>query len=250
MMKKGRDVVKVGITGAAGVVGTTLVEGLASKYELKLYDLHAIPSTDLGISAPAIDFSDGEGIRGVFDGLDAVIHLSGDPRPNAPRESTFRNNFVAASHVFEEARRATVGKIVFASSNFYHEQAIGDLLRDRSRPLIRLDDPPSPISYYGRSKVFGEHVGLHLSLHGLRFAALRIGWTVPGDDPRPYDGPYMRAMFCSKRDLVQAFERALEVDVGFVAAYAVSDNAGGAFDLEETRKRLNFQPRDNAEAYF
>ena len=109
---------------------------------MKLYDRHAIPSFDQGISAAAVDFSDGAGIRGIFDGLDAVIHLSGDPRPNAPRDSTFRNNFVSASHVFEEARRAAVGKIVFASSNFYHEQAIGDLLRDRTRRLIRLDDPP------------------------------------------------------------------------------------------------------------
>ena len=60
----------------------------------------------------------------------------------------------------------------------------------------------------------------------------------------------MRAMFCSKRDLVQAFDRALEVDADFVTAYAVSDNGGGAFDLEETRKVLGFQPQDNAEDYF
>jgi nucleoside-diphosphate-sugar epimerase len=249
-MEARKDIVKVGITGAAGVVGTTLVEGLASKYELKMYDRHAIPSSDLGIAAAAIDFSDGSEIRGVFDGLDAVVHLSGDPRPNAPRDSTFRNNFVAASHVFEESRRAGVGKIVFASSNFYHEQAIGELLRDRTRRPIKLDDPPSPISYYGQSKVFGEYVGLHLSRHGLRFAALRIGWTVPADDPRPYDGPYMRAMFCSKRDLVQAFDRSLEVDADFVTAYAVSDNNGGVFDLEETKRVLGFQPQDNAENYF
>jgi NAD+ dependent glucose-6-phosphate dehydrogenase len=248
-MKRRNDVGKVGITGAAGNVGTTVVDGLASKYELKLYDRREITSTPKGVAA-RVDFSDAKEIRGVFDGLDAVIHLSGDPRPDAPRDSTFRNNFVAASHVFEEARRAAVGKIVFASSNFYHEQAIGDFLRDRTRRAIRLDDPPSPVSYYGQSKVFGEYVGLHLSRHGLRFAALRIGWTVPGDDPRPYDGAYMRAMFCSKRDLVQSFDRALKADADFVAAYAVSDNGGGVFDLEETRRILGFQPQDNAEDYF
>jgi NAD+ dependent glucose-6-phosphate dehydrogenase len=247
-MKERNRIERVGITGAAGNVGTTVVEGLASKYELRLYDRQAASSP--GGKIAALDFSDGERIRGVFDGLDAVVHLAGNPRPNAPRESTFRNNFVAASHVFEEARRADVGKVVFASSNFYHEQAIGDRLRDSSRPPIGLDDPPSPISYYGQSKVFGEYVGLHLSRHGVRFAALRIGWTVPGDDPRPYDGPYMRAMFCSKRDLVQAFDRALEVEEHFVSAFAVSDNGGGVFDLEKTRKVLNFRPRDNADAYF
>ena len=66
-----------------------------------------------------------------FGGLDAIIHLAGNPRPDAPRESTIRNNFIATNFVFEEAKNAKAEKIVFASSNFYHQGAIMDILRGK-----------------------------------------------------------------------------------------------------------------------
>jgi nucleoside-diphosphate-sugar epimerase len=196
-----------------------------------------------------VDFADQKQVRGVFDGLDALIHLAGDPRPNAPRSSTMRNNFAAATFAFEEARLAGIKKIVYASSNFYHEGAIGEALEGRSRRLITLDMPPTPLSLYGESKVFGEMVGRHLAYLGMQFVALRIGWTVPQDNPALYGGDYMRAVFCSKRDLVQAVTRALEVETDFMAAFVVSNNTKAVFDLTETRKKLGFNPQDNAEDY-
>ncbi len=151
---------------------------------------------------------------------------------------------------FEEARRAGVKKIVYASSNFYHEIAISEALQGTLRQKITLDMPPSPMCLYGESKVFGENLGRHLSYCGMQFVALRIGWTVPQDNPKAYGGNYMRAVFCSKRDLVQAFSKALEVDTNFLAAFAISDNSRAVFDLTETKEKLGFHPQDNAENYF
>jgi NAD+ dependent glucose-6-phosphate dehydrogenase len=242
--------VNVGITGAAGNIGTTLQEGLARDYSLSLYDTKEI------LTAPGARFiktnlSEETTLHGLFDGLDALIHLAGNPRPDAPRKQTLQNNFLATSLVFEEARRAGIKKIVFASSNFYHENDLAQTLHNPNRGLITLDAPPSPVCLYGESKVYGENLGRHLSYTGgLKFAALRIGWTVPQDTPRPYDSPYMRAVFCSKRDLVQAFVKALEVDTDFITAFAVSNNSRAVFDLDETRKTLGFIPQDNAENYF
>lgn len=241
--------VNVGITGAAGNIGTTLQEGLAQNYSLSLYDIKEIPTAP-GSKFIKANLSEETAIHGLFDGLDALIHLAGNPRPDAPRKKTLQNNFLATSLVFEEARRAGVKKIVFASSNFYHENDIAQTLRNPDRGLITLDTPPSPVCLYGESKVYGESLGRHLSYMGLKFAALRIGWTVPQDTPRPYDSPYMRAVFCSKRDLVLAFERALEIDTAFICAFAVSNNSRAVFDLEETKKTLGFIPQDNAENYF
>ncbi|MDP2830755.1 MAG: hypothetical protein Q8O02_00715, partial [Candidatus Omnitrophota bacterium] len=59
-----------------------------------------------------------------------------------------------------------------------------------------------------------------------------------------------RAVFCSKRDLVQAFDKALEAQTDFLAAFVTSDNTRNVFDLAETRKKLGFAPLDNAEKYF
>lgn len=239
---------KIGITGAAGTIGEALHQGLAPFYDLTLFDLKKIASGAAG-RCITIDFGDKTQLDGVFDGLDAVIHLAGDPRPNAPAKSTLRNNFVATSLVFEAARQAGVKKVVFASSNFYHEGDIALALQGKTASQITLGSNPTPRCLYGESKLFGEQAGRHISHFGVQFVALRIGWTVPEDNPVLYDGPYMRAVFCSKCDLVQAFSKALEVDADFLTAFAVSNNSRGIFDLEETRSRLGFIPQDNAEAY-
>ncbi|MFH1339313.1 MAG: NAD(P)-dependent oxidoreductase [Candidatus Omnitrophota bacterium] len=249
MDKTHSQIKKVGITGAAGNIGRTLQKGLGEKYDLCLYD---IKQTTPLCNAPftKVDFAIKTELDGIFNGLDALIHLAGNPRPDAPRHLTFRNNFVATSFVFEEARRAGIKKIVYASSNFYHEAAISEVLQGSSHNLITLDMAPSPISLYGESKVFGENLGRHLSYLGMQFVALRIGWTVPEDNPAVYGGDYMRAVFCSKKDLVQAFDKALEVNTEFLAAFVTSNNIHNVFDLSETRKKLGFQPQDNAENYF
>jgi nucleoside-diphosphate-sugar epimerase len=239
----------IGITGAVGNVGTTLQKGLADRYALRLYDSKS-GRTPSGRDIIRIDAGERSQLAGVFDGLDALIHLAGDPRPNAPRASTLRNNFVATSFVFEEARKAGVKKIIFASSNFYHERDIGKLLlaKEKAR-LITLDAPPTPQCLYGESKVFGESVGRHLSHLGVPFIALRIGWTVPEDNPALYGGAYMRAIFCSHRDLVQAFTRAIEIETDFMTAFAVSNNSNAVFDLKETQEKLGFYPQDDAESH-
>lgn len=249
MSKQATRVKKVGITGAAGNVGTTLIKGLIDNYDLTLFDIKGVRDAGEAHSV-TVDFAQKDKLSGIFNGLDALIHLAGNPHPDAPRPLTFRNNFMATSFVFEEARAAGVKKIVFASSNFYHESSIAEALDGTLGKLITLDMPPTPLSLYGESKVFAESIGRYLAYLGTQFVALRIGWTVPQDNPALYGGSYMRAVFCSKRDLVQAFSKALEVETDFLAAFCVSNNTHGVFDLSETKKILGFSPQDNAETYF
>ncbi len=238
----------VGITGAAGNIGTTLVKGLGSKYQLKLYDKRVVHNENCDFIK--IDFSDSAQLTGKFNGLDALIHLAGNPNPSALEADTLRDNFLSASLVFEEARRAGVKKILFASSNFYHEGDIGACLRGERGAPISLDSNPTPQSMYGRSKLFGEQLGMHMANLGISFAALRIGWTVPQDSPVPYDSPYMRAMFCSKRDLIGAFEAAMISEESYLTAFAVSNNTDLLFDLTESNRKLNYCPVDNSADYF
>jgi nucleoside-diphosphate-sugar epimerase len=120
---------------------------------------------------------------------------------------------------------------------------------------MKLDDPPNPDSYYAVSKLFGENLGkLYSEQHGVEFVGLRIGWLTARDDPAALRGTpsedYMRAMFLSHRDCVEAHRRALEVDARFLLAYVISDNDRRVFDLEETARLLGFVPQDNAEDCF
>jgi len=240
---------KLGITGAGGNLGTTLVSGLRDKYDLKLFDLRA-PANSQQFEFTQVDFAEPDQVQGVFAGLDALIHLAGNPSPSARRTDTQRNNFVATSFVFEEARAAGVKKIVFASSNFYHQKDIVGALRSAGNTLIPLEAYATPDCPYAESKVYGENLGFHYANLGIPFVALRIGWSVPEDTPVPYDGAYMRAMFCSKRDLLQAFDKALESEEEFMAAFAISDNSGKVFDLTETKRKLGFYPQDNSANYY
>ena len=117
---------KVGITGSGGNIGTTLQKGLGEKYALSLFDIKEAKPLVKAVFKK-VDFAEPGQLSGVFNGLDAVVHLAGNPHPDAPRQNTYRNNFAATSYVFEEARKAGVKKIVYASSNFYHEAAIREL---------------------------------------------------------------------------------------------------------------------------
>jgi len=249
----------VGITGAAGTVGRTLVEGLQEKYQLTLFDKDEYP-TDLPFSQ--VEFSDAGQVKGAFEGLDAVIHLAADPNTDSPWSSIRKNNMEAAFNIFEEARFSGVKKVVLASST--HVQygyvmmgtpiSVDPEFYTQGR-LVHLHDAPNPDSLYAVSKLFAEDLGKHYSeKDGMSVVALRIGWTIDEDDPTiTQDTPaedHMRALFLSQRDCVQAFDLALRTSHGFVVAYAISDNARGVFDLEETRRILGFQPKDNAESYF
>lgn len=242
----------IGVTGAEDHIGTVLRKGLTDPYSIHSFTLHpaSFPST-------VIDLSNPERIKGVFQGLSAVIHLAADPSPAAHWESVIKNNMEATYNVFEECVRSGVRRLVFASSNHvqhgYTMLTTPETLDPTKKIRMKLTDKPNPDSLYAVSKLFGEDLG-RLNCKQLEFVALRIGWTIAEDDPTVKIGTpsedYIRAMFLSQRDCIQAFKRALEVDTNFMIAYAVSNNGRRVFDLTETEKMLGFHPQDNAEDYF
>jgi nucleoside-diphosphate-sugar epimerase len=260
---KERKIVNVGITGASGHIGITLTEGLPDRYQLTLFHNRSEIRSDLAGKFKTVraDFSKTEQVQGVFEGLDAVIHLAAAASTEADWESVLHNNIIATYNVFEEARRAGVVKIVFASTNHTQHDYIGKtpMTLDRffvpTMGFVKLSDPPAPDSYYGISKLFGENMGWYYSRRrGIQFTSLRIGSTFPQDDPSIWKGTdregHARAIFLSKRDCVEAFARALEVSTDFLLAYAISNNDRRFFDLTETKEKLGFYPKDNAEDYF
>lgn len=241
---------KVGITGAEGHIGTVLREGLPGEFEIKSFTLHDEP-----FESHSADLSDPGAVRGIFDGLDAVVHLAADPEPRSGWDSILKNNISATYNVLEECRRAGVGKVVFATTNHtQHGDTMADapdVLDEGKRRMLKLSDPLNPTSLYGVSKATGEQLGRYFSTHyGVQFVGLRIGSTGPsdrptGEQPRPTDS-YNMAMYISKRDLVQAVTLALNIDCEFLIAYAISNNDTRIFDLTETNEKLGFFPIDNS----
>ena len=259
-----KTITRVGITGAAGHIGITLTEGLADKYDLTLFYHQREAKQDYHQRFKTIkaELTQAEEVRGIFEGLDAIIHLAADSRDEAPWDSVLTNNIAATYNTFEEARRAGVSRIIFASTNHVQNgQCMIDTTSSlspfyvRHRGYMRLSDPPAPDSYYGVSKLFGENLGWYYwRIYGIQFVALRIGSTFPQDNPSIWRGTdnedHVSALFLSKRDCVEAFRRALQVDTDYLIAYAISDNDRRFFDMKETMEKLGYNPQDNAEDYF
>ncbi|HEX5505298.1 MAG TPA: NAD(P)-dependent oxidoreductase [Thermomicrobiales bacterium] len=231
---------RVLITGAAGRIGSELAARLRDRYDLRLHYHRTVPEQPPVRDYVVADISDYAQIAPALEGIDAVVHMAGDPSTRATWESVYRNNIAGAYNVFEAARQAGTRKIVFASTN--HVMGMYD--RDRQWPVYA-KQPVRPDSLYGVSKAFGENLGRHYhDQYGLAVICLRIGWFLP----KPHDS-IGRWMWLSPRDCAQVTWRAIESDLGYGVFYAISANSGRHWDITDTIERLGYRPEDDAEAY-
>jgi uronate dehydrogenase len=227
------------ITGAAGLIGTMLRSRLARPGRtLRLLDIAPLTAGP-GEEAVQASVTDAAAMTAACQGADAVIHLGGIPG-EAPWPQILEVNIDGTQTMFEAARRAGSGRVIFASSN----HAVGF----SPRTAFPVPDYafPAPDTYYGVSKVAGEALGsLYHSRHGLDVICIRILTC----DERP---PTVRSLstWLSPDDAGRLFEACLTAPApGFRVIFGVSANTrGGWVSLDEARA-LGYQPRDDAEAF-
>ncbi len=258
---------RVLITGANGVIGTALRTHLADRY-----DLRSLTRTPQDFPSFVADIADLDAIAPAFAGIDAVVHLAASSAIGTDWDGVLRNNLIGTYNVYEAARRAGVGAIVFASSN----HAVGMYEVDGA-PGIYEPKPPDdprmvdhtaeirPDSLYGVSKAYGEALArYYLERHGIRGFCLRIGGVRAGDDPTdpavltkspthldlrtPEDRQKrMNAVWLSQRDCAELIAACLEADdVQWALVYGVSDNPGRFWDISHAKELLGWEPRDRA----
>jgi NAD+ dependent glucose-6-phosphate dehydrogenase len=231
------------ITGAGGNIGTKLRAHFATLgWTLRLLDVEsrgdaAIRTADLSKwhDAWVAQFAD----------VDAVIHLAGDPSPQASWASVQQLNIDMTANVYEAAAAQGVRRVVFASSNWVmagHRPGHGPLTTDLE---------PYPINPYGVSKLMGERMARNVhARRGLSVICFRIGYLQRGDnEPGEHMGwsEWGQAMWLSNRDLCQAMERAVLADgIGFAVLNLMSDNPGMRWDIETTKCMIGYAPRDGA----
>jgi uronate dehydrogenase len=226
------------ITGAAGLIGSSLRQGLRGSFpHIRLADIMPIEADHAGEESLVADLHDMEAAHAATAGIDCVVHLAGVPR-EAPWEPILRNNIEATYNLFEAARRNGVRRIVFASSN----HAVGFYRADRD---VDAAMPVRPDSRYGVSKVFGEALGrLYADKHGMDVACLRIG----SFRKRPENARQL-ATWISPRDLVALVRCCIEAPpYHFIVLYGVSANARARW-RDEARRLVSFVPQDNAETF-
>jgi nucleoside-diphosphate-sugar epimerase len=210
------------------------------------------------------DFADAKSCQHIFEDCTHVIHLAAQGDPDADMMTDIMpNNILGTINATNAAKDAgTVSRFVFASTNhIYHANTMGSdgpgsysvKRADKvgGAGATKVTHPFAPDSAYAVSKVFGENLGFYLARveRDFEFVALRIGWCAydtPTALEKTIHDDYLKAMFLSKQDWVGFATAALSVDLsphdGFLAAFAVSQNETCPFDMNESRKLLQYQP--------
>ncbi|MFB6087957.1 MAG: NAD-dependent glucose-6-phosphate dehydrogenase Azf, partial [Haloarculaceae archaeon] len=214
------------LTGAGGRVGEAILQGLAEEYEWKLM-FHSPPEAEPDHEFIVGDVINDEDVAEAMAGVGAVIHLAGDPRPDAPWDSVLENNIDGTQKMYEAAIDEGVERFVYASSN----HAVGAFEDERKPDIYRAHDDfrldgtelPRPGNLYGVSKATGEIIGRYYhDEYGISVCNIRIGNLTKGHPPVDYERG--QAMWLSYGDCARIHRCSLEADYDYEIVYGISDN--------------------------
>jgi NAD+ dependent glucose-6-phosphate dehydrogenase len=243
------------LTGAGGRVGQAILADIGDRYDWRLLDREPLPGDRVPDHVPeealyVADVTDEPAVRDAIDGCGAVVHLAGDPRPEAPWDSVLRNNIDGTQTVLSIAAETGVEKFAFASSNhavgaYETEERTPGMYRPEGEFLLDGTEPPRPGNLYGVSKATGETLGRYYhDNYGVSVVCVRIGNLSKGHPPRDYERG--QAMWLSHRDCAHLFERCLLADYEFEVVYGISDNDRKYYSIERAKRVLGYDPQDNS----
>ncbi|HVK68415.1 MAG TPA: NAD-dependent epimerase/dehydratase family protein [Polyangium sp.] len=170
------------VVGGAGFIGSHLVDRLATRGPVTVYDNlsvgkraflqeHLAEGRVTLVEADALDL---ERLTAAAAGHDVVFHLSANPEARWGLERTrldLEQGTIVTYNVLEAMRRARVGRLVFSSS--------GTVYGDTPETCKEGHIGHLPISLYGASKLAGEAlISAFVECFGLHATIFRFGNVV------------------------------------------------------------------------
>ncbi|WP_049971697.1 NAD-dependent glucose-6-phosphate dehydrogenase Azf [Haladaptatus cibarius] len=238
------------LTGAEGRVGSAILGDLESKYDWRLLDREP-PADESSNDFFVADITDYDAVYEAVDGAGAIIHLAGDPRPEAPWNSVLSNNIDGTHNILQAAVDSeSVEKFIFASSNhavgnYETDERTPDLYRPHDEFRLDGDEFPRPSNLYGVSKATGEVLGRYYhDEFDLSVANVRIGNLTEGHPPKDYERG--QAMWLSYRDCAHLFDRCLQAEYDYEIVYGISDNDRKYYSIDRAREVFGYDPQDNS----
>ncbi len=187
---------KVLVTGAAGFIGSHLIDALVQRGNLEVRGLDNLVTgqrSNLDASWKEIDFyqidlNDSEGVRQAVAGVDTIFHeaaLPSVPRSVQDPRTSHIANIEGTFNLLEAARAAGVRRVVYAASS----SAYGDQPGFPRVETMR----PEPISPYAVQKLTAElYLQSYFRVYGMETVCLRY-FNIFG--PRQAaDSPYSGVM--------------------------------------------------------
>ncbi len=235
------------ITGSKGLIGRILANALADSFDIYGLDIVG-EQTERHYR---VEISNFEALNHAFTtigGIEYIVHLAADPKPNAEWGSILKNNIIGTRNVYECARKHGIKKIIFASSTFVTWAYRGIPPRqdkEKDPSIISVQDPIRPDTDYGTSKAFGEAVARqYFERYGLESICLRIGGVSKNDDPPLSEES--KKIWLSHRDLIQLVTKSILSNVELGIYYGISNNRDRFYDISSAEKAIGYKPQDDA----
>jgi NAD(P)-dependent dehydrogenase (short-subunit alcohol dehydrogenase family) len=230
------------VTGSSGRIGRAVVQELqARNHRVRGFDRTATPGLrDMIVGTLTSEADVAQAMRGVH----TVIHLAATPDDADFLAEIVPNNIIGVYHIFEEAQKAGVQRLIVASSGqvVWHQRLRGPF-------PIDANVQPTPRYWYAAAKVFLEAAGRSFAeKFGMEVIAVRLGWC-----PRtPEQVEEIRAetgaqeVYLSPSDAGRFFACAVEAKLPskFNVVYATSKPKNPLYDLETTKALLGYEPRE------
>ena len=236
---------KIGVTGGTGFIGSHLIEELLSiGHELKC--LVRKTSNLRWISNLPIELIQGslcerESFQELVQDADVIYHVAGAVG-GFSEEDYIKGNFVTTKNLIDTIKEINpqISRFIFVSS----QSAAGPAMD--SKPKVE-DDPPTPVSFYGKSKLFAEN---YVKNSGVPYTIIR---PVPVYGPRdagmfflfkyakagilPLIGSFEFFNMIHVKDLVKALILIMDTQKSLNQTYFVSD--GNHYRLQEMGQKLS-----------
>ena len=239
---------RVLLTGAGGRIGRSIAPALADVFDLRLFDKHDsgdLPGLIVG------DLSDPDGLTVALSGVRTVLHLAAQSTEADFVSVLVPNNIVGLHYLFENALKAGVKRIVFASTI----QAFDKHPHDH---VVTETDLSRPVTLYGATKAFGETMGRWShDRYGIEFLAVRIGWfLIPSEERDAHllrTSPGAKRIWLSPRDAAQIFTKSVTAPTigtdGYGIVCATSRPLHPRLSLDSARELLGYEPLDDMGEY-
>lgn len=138
---------KIGITGAAGFLGSNLVGKLLQKgHSLKVFVREGDYSFPKDVEVIHGDLVSGRGLSKFLPGVETLVHLAA--RVTAPEEKMFEDNVIAAYNLVTELQKFSIKHLVFVSS-------VAVYGKDK-KGKFKESDECFPNTEYGLTKLLAE----------------------------------------------------------------------------------------------
>lgn len=233
---------RVLVTGANGRIGAYFAEHANTRYSLRLQVRDPEKARDIEKwgEVAVCDMSDLDALKRICEGIDTVVHMAGDPSPNALWSSLLESNIIGTYNIMVAAKSAGCRRVIYASSI----HAVSGYPNDVQ---VKTSDPVNPGDLYGVSKCFGEALGRYMAeQEGLSVIALRIGAFQPLDKADDPEALWMMDAFLSHRDLQSLLEKCVDdTRLQFAIFQAVSDNRFKRLDISDARDLVGYAPQDD-----